>query len=111
MADSGYIIDATAVSGDVTSSTIDLRFKRAMSFVYSWTGTLVGTLSLKCRNHSGQTWTPVNLAVFPAHPAGLAGKDEVSFIEAEANYYQVVFTYGSGSGNLQVYCQAKEGSS
>lgn len=96
------IIEETALAANKTSDTIKADAVSGFSLVYYWTGTLLGTLKLQCRNNERRAFVDVNGATFPTSPNGGAGNDELVINDARHKEYQVVFTFTSGSGDLTI---------
>lgn len=56
------------------------------------------TLTLEAYNGPGTDWIPEPLAVFEAHPVGVAMKSRDNFTSAFGKIYRVVMTPTAGSG-------------
>lgn len=103
------IMNESSVTADAYSNSIYPGGKGFhLGYDYNATGNLVGTLYLQCRNHPDDSWHTVNDASFPSSPAGVAGNDEVGFVDAFAYEYRVFCDFTSGDGELNIYYKREE---
>lgn len=110
------VINATGVSGDVTSLVSVIQRVPGISYDIAWTGTLVGTLSVQVSNTvtlnpdgsiaSAGNWNSLPPATFIGTypiPAGSPGNGFLDVVGTEAYAVRIKFNYSSGTGNLIVY--------
>lgn len=102
------ILSATVSSTNVyTSATQAVANKDNCGLQISFTGTMAGTLTVKCSidnvNFDALTFSPVL-----TQPSGSNLRYLINLNQLPFPYFQVVYTNASGSGTLAVYFSAKD---
>lgn len=105
------VITTQAVSGDVTSSITEIKYKDNIIYQIVWTGTLVGTFyvltSVDYNHVTGVgTWNIVPIDS-GAVAAGSADSGTIELNQLSAPYVKLFFDYTSGSGNLTATVSGK----
>lgn len=98
------VIPLTAVtSGNQSSKITDIFNKDNLSYHFTYTGTLAGTLTVQVSNNWNpdfQTGSFIPLPVTPTQTVTSGGGDNFIDFSTNAKWCQLVFVYGSGSGNI-----------
>lgn len=100
------LVSETSVAANVTSKTWVTKAGQRTSVQCVWTGTLVGTLTMEGSNDGGTTWSTITAAsadLTTISPDGSAGDGIVGFSDVPGGQLRIVFTFTSGTGNLDVH--------
>lgn len=92
------------MSGNITSSTVNLDFHIMASIQAVWTGTPTGTIKLQ-QSNDASNWTDISGA--SQATGGAAGSVCFNLNLAPMKYVQLVYTRTSGSGTLNATVEAK----
>jgi len=100
------IITSTSMASNITSPVLDMSQVDSVVFFASWTGTPTGTLKLQ----ASLTTTDadfVDLLDSSISLGGSSGKFMWNVTETNFDQIRLVYTFGSGTGTLNVRVNAK----
>lgn len=105
----GYkMFDAADVSGNITSSEVNVINLDKASIYLDWTGSsLSGTLVVEARNDEKDNWFVLDFGS-PISISGASGSHILIFNELPHNTIRLVFTSVSGTGSLDAILAAKQ---
>lgn len=114
------IINAADMSGDITGPATIIQMLPGISYDIKWTGTPTGTISIEVSNTYKQAadgtvtnagnWTALPSSSFQGTyptPAGSSSNGFLDLFGVSAYAARLVYTAGSGSGNLTVVACSK----
>ena len=117
------VINAGSMGGNLRSLPTIMQSLSQCSYSLSWTGvTPVGTVSVQCSNDfslnpdgtvkNAGTWSVMTLnyggsAVTTIPISGNSGNGFIDVLDTAAYAIRLIFTYGSGTGTLQVIFNGK----
>jgi hypothetical protein len=106
----GYLINISTTLGTLATTSgvpVDMADDAGLCIQTEWTGTVTGTLQLQGRLSADLSWQPIS-EVTLASPAGSAGGQLTNIGNAQARFYQVLYTHVSGAGSLKVMATSKQ---
>lgn len=108
------LTSAGDMSGDVTSSAVDVRYldSAALQAVWSNGSTPVGVLTVQGSVNYGQpgvtaAWTTISLSA-TLNVSGSSGSAIADLTQITYPYVRMVYTRSSGSGSLDIWVSGKE---
>ena len=96
-------INSQAMTGNITSSVIDISEVRGYAVHFIWTGTPTGDVVVEGSN-DGSNFSQISTAA----TGGAAGQSLSNQADANYKYVRVKYTFTSGTGTLNAYVSGKQ---
>jgi len=106
-------ISSGAMTGNITSTVVDIRGISHIGVQFIFTGTPTGTFTIECSNDYGEngssaTWEPITTSPATISASGSAGDHLISLNSIPFGWLRAVYTFSSGTGTLNCYITGKE---
>ena len=98
------IIPEQAVVGSGVSDRVPIYGYHMFSVQFSWTGTVLGVVSLE-HSVNGETWDSITGS--EQSTAGTAGSHMITYSLAGFPYFRAKYVHTSGSGNIKAMATIK----
>lgn len=96
-----------SMSGNVTSTSINVQWLDNIYFSITFTGTPTGTFAVQGSGDGGVNWQNVRLLTSPV-ASGTADTVGIEINQAPMPLLRVVYTRISGTGTMNIHVTAKE---
>lgn len=100
------LVSAGDMSGNITSSSIQIQFLDNICIQAIYTGTPTGTFSVE-GSLDNSNWVALATAPSP-NPTGSAGSSLVQYSNQSIVYIRLKYTVSGGTGTLTAYISGKE---